>query len=338
MPSHIQSTRWGADEMYDRSSIAVVVPAYNEEPFVGDVLETIPDFVDRIYAIDDCSTDRTWTEIRAQARQTVAVGSAIQGGHHATDRIVPIRHPSNLGRGAAIKTGYRCAMGDGIDVVAVMDADGQMDPDQLDRLIDPVVSGDADYAKGNRLGRLDHLDGMSAWRLFGNLVLTVLTKLASGYWRMRDPQNGYTAISRSALNKIDLAELYDEYGFLNDLLIELNAHGCRVVNVGMPAIYGLEQSGIRYSTFVPELSRILLQGWFRRLKRKYYSRRVPPASPLGTWVLGSRISGTSRLLSGSVGRALGKILGGWRSLAVKALPRGDTTPGQVTREESSLDE
>lgn len=324
--------------MYDGASVAVVVPAYNEEPFVGGVLESIPEFVDRVYAVDDCSTDGTWSEIQAQARPPIAVGAATDGGHGVDGRIVPIRHERNRGRGASIKTGYRRAMDDGMDVVAVMDADGQMDPNQLDRLVAPVAGGGADYAKGNRLDRVDNLGGMTVWRLFGNLLLTILTKIASGYWSMRDPQNGYTVISASALARIDIDGLYDEYGFLNDVLIELNVHDCRLVEVGMPAIYGNEESGIRYSTFIPELSKLLLLGFIRRLSRKYFTRPTRTMPALETLAPCRRVSGASRLTSTAAGRFVRKVVGGWRSLAVKIGRGWTTTPGPVTREDESVDE
>jgi glycosyltransferase involved in cell wall biosynthesis len=179
--------------------------------------------------------------------------------------IVAVRHGENRGRGAAIKTGYRLAMNDGMDVVAVMDGDGQMDPDQLKRVLHPVASGQADYAKGNRLDGPEYWREMSGWRLFGNVLLTGLTRVSSGYWGLRDPQNGYTAISRATLESLALSELYDDYGFLNDLLGELSTEDARVFDVALPAVYGDEDSGIRYSQFVPAVSMLLLVNFLRRL-------------------------------------------------------------------------
>ena len=254
--------------MYRDNLIGVVVPAYNEGGFVGEVIETVPDFVDRVYAVDDRSTDGTWAEIREAAGRMNAGGRVdhplADGG--ATDSagppgdglpngeldvagvpddadaaddvddrfVVPIRHEENTGVGGAIKTGYRRAYADGMDAVAVMNGDGQMDPGILDRILDPVVSGRADYAKGNRLTRGTDRRGMPPLRLFGNLVLSLLTKIASGYWRMLDPQNGYTAISRRALETLEIDELYDQYGFANHVLIRCHAAGLRVADVPMP--------------------------------------------------------------------------------------------------------
>lgn len=267
--------------MLDGKSIAVVVPAYNEAGFVGGVIDTFPAFVDRAYVIDDCSTDDTWAEMLAHAdavnRVRAAVvpltPSAADDGTAAEGPVVPIRHPENRGRGAAVKNGYRRALADGIDVVAVMDADGQMDPDILHEIVGPVVRAEADYAVGNRLHDFDSWAGMPLFRLFGNVVLTLLTRVASGYWSLSDPQNGYTAISRSALEALDMEALYDDYGFLNDLLVHLNLHRRRVVNVPMVARYGEEESGIRYSRFIPELSQLLLRASCWRLSNKYLRGR-----------------------------------------------------------------
>jgi glycosyltransferase involved in cell wall biosynthesis len=280
--------------MYKGSTVGVVVPAYNEQGFVGTVIETIPAFVDRIYVVDDCSTDGTWAEIQHHAATADPVANATfavpDGGAASVRRVVPIRHEHNRGVGGAIGTGYRRARTDGIDVTAVMAGDGQMDPDQLDRLIDPVVDGAADYAKGNRLLHRPHREAMSPWRCFGNSLLTLLTRVASGYWRTGDPQNGYTAISREALSSLDLSALYEGYGFLNDLLIRLNARELRVADVGMPAVYGEERSTINYSQFVPALSALLLRGFLWRMKRKYVDRGIHPvalASLFGVLGVGS---------------------------------------------------
>lgn len=275
--------------MYEGAAVGVVIPAYNEAGFISDVIDTVPEFVDKVIVVDDCSTDGTWTEIKqhvatseateatSEAGQVVATdgsGMAISSGDSFLDRrLVPVRHETNRGRGGAVKTGYRLAVMAGMDVIAVMDGDGQMDPDDLDRIVEPVAAGRADYAKGNRLVSRDHCSEMSGWRLFGNVLLTLLTKIASGHWSIRDPQNGYTAISAEALEAISVSELYEDYGFLNDLLIRLGARDLRVVDVPMEAIYGDESSGIEYSSFVPGLSMLLLRGFLWRLRTSLGSGR-----------------------------------------------------------------
>ncbi|MFC4247921.1 glycosyltransferase family 2 protein [Natribaculum luteum] len=262
--------------MYKGETVGVVVPAYNEAGFVGEVIETLPPFVDRAYVVDDRSTDDTWQEIQRTAdrvnnRSETVYSNQIHadGGQVFSPRIEAIRHDRNRGVGGAIKTGYARACEDGMDVVAVINGDGQMDPSILDRIIDPVVEGRAEYAKGNRLSSREHREGMSTWRLFGNTVLTFLTKFVSGYWRMNDPQNGYTAISARALETIDVDRLYDGYGFCNDLLVHLNVHDMRIEDVEMESQYGDETSHIRYSTFVPKLSWLLLQRSIWRYNTKY---------------------------------------------------------------------
>lgn len=262
--------------MYRDHTVGVVVTAYNEEGLVGNVLDCMPSFVDRVYAVDDCSTDGTWNEItqRAAGPRADTVSFPLpDGGRSADGVVVPIRHERNQGVGGAIKTGFRQALEDRIDIVAVMDGDGQMDPTQLPRLLDPIVDGKAAYAKGNRLTKISHFGGMSPLRIIGNIMLTVLTRIASGYWRMSDPQNGYNAIAGPTLERLSLSTLYGGYGFRNDILVRLNVHGTTIADVSMPALYGEEESGIRYSTFIPRMSGLLLRRFFWRLWRRYVSQR-----------------------------------------------------------------
>jgi glycosyltransferase involved in cell wall biosynthesis len=254
--------------MYKGAKIAVVVPAYNEAEFVGGVIDGVPAFVDRIYPVDDCSTDETWAEI-------LAATSRDQDEFDGS-RVSPSRHERNRGVGAAIKSGYRRALEDGMEVIAVMNGDGQMDPAVLHRILDPVVEGEAGYAKGNRLTTPERRRPMSHWRLFGNFLLTTLTRIASGYWQMADSQNGYTAISADTLERIDLEALYDGYGFLNDVLVRLNIHEVPIADVEMDAVYGDEVSRIKYHRFVPVLSWLLLGTFFERLERKYVVGEVHP--------------------------------------------------------------
>jgi len=259
--------------MYEGARVAVVVPAYNETGLVCDVIRTVPTFVDFVYVIDDCSTDGTWDEIRPLTTHVLDAeaftSASIDDADAHEQVVVGMRHETNGGRGSCVKDGYRRALVDEIDVVAVMDGDGQMDPDELDRIVDPVVKGRADYTKGTRLADRDHVADMSNWRLFGNALLSLLTNLSSGYWGLLDSQNGYTAISRSALETIPIDDLYDRYGFLNDLLTTLNVHGLRLAEVPHPAVYDDEQSGIAYTTFVPAVSLLLLRNFLHRLRQRY---------------------------------------------------------------------
>jgi glycosyltransferase involved in cell wall biosynthesis len=259
--------------MYQGKSVGVVVPAYNEEGFVGEVIDTMPNYVDRVYVVDDCSTDGTWDEIRRHARKANTQSEALKiqtdGGRVFEERVVPIQHQENRGVGGAIKTGYLRALEDELDVTAVMGGDGQMNPDILERIIQPVVDNEADYAKGNRLLYPEFREGMSRWRFFGNSILSFLTKVASGYWKMMDPQNGYTAISNNALSSVQIEEMYEYYGYCNDLLVKLNARGMRIADVAMPAIYGDEESSINYGPYIKRVSGMLLRNFVWRLKTKY---------------------------------------------------------------------
>ncbi len=347
--------------MYEGNTVAVVIPAYNEEGLVGGVIDTVPGFVDRVYAIDDCSTDGTWTEIQSHAERAEAVADggamgdsgAIEDGGSIGDtgatesatandgratfdhRIVPIRHTENRGVGAAIKTGYSRAHEENIDVTAVMAGDGQMRPEMLARIIQPIVDGRADYAKGNRLSTPGFREGMSSWRSFGNWLLTFLTKVASGYWGMVDPQNGYTAISGLALSKLAIEDVYDDYGFANALLVRLNVHDMRVADVTMPAVYGDEQSTIRYSTFVPKLSGLLLWGFLWRIKTKYLVRDFHPLAFLyGLGALGTAaglISLARRKRESSDGLTA-TLLGGICLVLAMAFDREETEELEVHEE------
>lgn len=259
--------------MYRDHTVGVVVPAYNEEAFVGEVITGLPPYVDRIYAVDDGSSDGTWEEIircaRAEERAEAVEPGLADGGVAFGRRIVPLRHERNRGPGAAIKTGYRQALEEGMDVTATVDGDGQMDPDLLARLLDPVVAGDAGYAKGNRLVDPESWREMPRVRLVGNVVLSFLAKVASGYWQSRDAQNGFTAISHEALCAVGVDDLYEYYGYCDELLVRLNVHDVRVADVPMPARYGTETSTIRYSRYIPRVSSMLLRNFLWRLWRKY---------------------------------------------------------------------
>ncbi len=288
--------------MYKGQSIGVVVTAYDESAFVGLVIETVPAFVDRIYAVDDASPDDSWAVIQSVAdeinRETGLERALTDGGDDR--RVVPIRHATNQGYGAAVKTGYQRAAADGIDVVAVMNGDGQMDPAILDRIVDPVATGEADYAKGNRLLTPADREGMSRFRLFGNALLTGLSKFASGYWTIGDPQNGYTAISRETIESLDLETITDQHGFLNHLLVHLNVGGHRVADVAMSAVYGAEESSIRYRSFVQHVSLLLLASFLWRLNRDYV---VEGFHPTVLWYG----AGASGLVSGLVGLAISLV-------------------------------
>ena len=306
--------------MYDGRSVGVVVPAYNEAGHVSEVIETMPGYVDRVYAVDDGSTDGTWAELRDCAKRidSQAAGSPPERGADRP-RVVTVRHDRNRGAGAAVKTGYSRALDDGVDVVAVMDGDGQMDPDHLERIVAPVAAGEVTYAKGNRLSSRRDYERMSRWRLFGNVILTLLTRVSSGYWEVSDPQNGFTAISNEGLRRVRFERLYDQYGFLNHLLFALNLDRDQIADIAHPSVYGDETSTIRYSTFVPRLSALLARNFVERISRSYVLRQFHPlvvSYALGATVTLTGIFGGIYALSSA---SVDAFVGGMLSVSVGAL-------------------
>jgi glycosyltransferase involved in cell wall biosynthesis len=247
--------------MLEDRRVAVVVPAHDEEKLVATTLAGIPAFVDRIYVVDDGSRDATVERARG-------VGDP---------RVEVIAHDRNRGVGAAIVTGYKRALAEGIDVACVMAADNQMDPADLELLASPVARGELDYAKANRLVTGEAWDLIPRTRYLGNAVLSLLTKVASGYWHVADSQSGYTAIGRRTLESLDLDRVYTGYGFPNDLLVHLNVWNARVRDFPSRPVYGVgERSGIRYHKVVPRISWLLVKGFFWRLREKYVIRDFHP--------------------------------------------------------------
>lgn len=238
--------------MYRKKSIGVAIPAYNESKLIEKTLGSIPSYVDKIYAIDDGSKDDTAEKIK----------------NFDDSRIVLIQQ-KNGGVGAAVTAGYKKALEDHIDIVAVMAGDNQMDPQYLPDLLDPIIDGKAEYTKGNRLLNSKYRKGMSAWRSLGNYTLSFLNKIASGYWDLEDPQNGYTAISSRALKRLNLDKVYKGYAFENDMLVKLNIHDISVQNVPIPAKYADEKSKIRYSRFIVKTSLYFVKALTWRSWNKY---------------------------------------------------------------------
>ena len=239
--------------MYKGARVAAVVPAHNEEAHIGRVIATMPDFVDEIVVVDDLSSDAT-------AELAEAAGDS---------RVTVIRHERNLGVGGAILTGHRTALSLGADVNVVMAGDGQMDPRFLPTLLDPVVEDGYGFAKANRFFSMDSFAGMPRHRILGNIALSFATKAASGYWHLFDPQNGYTAIRREVLERLSLDRIARGYSFENDLLVHLNILRVPAVDVPIPAVYGSEISGIRLRRVIPEMSRLMFQGFWKRFFFKY---------------------------------------------------------------------
>jgi glycosyltransferase involved in cell wall biosynthesis len=298
--------------MLENKTIAVVVPSYNEETQIEAVINEMPGFVDRIVVVNDCSTDRTGEIVRRYL--DAAINSApeimnitrreITGRYEQAnrelqkmmieeikyfppseiinrdpenERIILIEMQCNTGVGSAIARGYKWCKDHGIDCTAVMAGDGQMDPAELESICRPVVAEGIDYVKGNRLIHRSSELVIPRKRFFGNSVLSILTKLASGYWQVSDTQTGYTAISGKALNAISLHRIYKKYGMPNDMLVKLNIALCTVREVEIKPVYGVgEKSKMKIRNVVPRISWLLLRSFFKRMWLKYFIRDFHP--------------------------------------------------------------
>jgi glycosyltransferase involved in cell wall biosynthesis len=252
--------------MFEGRRVVVVVPAYNEEKLIAQVLDTMPPIVDRVIVVDDASTDGT-----------AAALESVKDRHGA--QLCVHRHANNRGVGGAIVSGYKAALAEGREnvLVVVMAGDAQMDPADLPRLLLPLARDEADYTKGNRLFTGEAWKIIPRHRYLGNAVLSLLTKIASGYWHVADSQSGYTAITGEALAVLQLDRLYKRYGFPNHLLVELNNYDFRVRDVPIRPVYGVgEVSGIRLHRVVPTLSWLLVKCYFWRMKEKYIIRDFHP--------------------------------------------------------------
>lgn len=285
--------------MYRGMIVGVVVPAYNEEGYVGSVIDGLPSFIDRAYVIDDGSTDGTWDEIlrHAEKRNETHTGEF-------DDLVVPIQHQSNKGVGGAIKTGYRRALEEEIDATAVLGGDDQMNPSELPRYFDPIANGDADYVKGNRFTQASNWEEMPRFRFIGNVILSYLTKIASGYWNIMDSQNGYTVISKRALDEADIEGMYEYYGYCNDLLVRLNAANLRVADIPRSSEYSYTEgwkSHIEYNEYIPRVSAMLIRSFLWRLRHKYLLTGYHVTAPLYavgiTGLVGSLLGLVKSLLS-----------------------------------------
>jgi glycosyltransferase involved in cell wall biosynthesis len=244
--------------------IAVVVPAYNEERLIGRTLATMPDYVDRIVVVDDCSQDDTAVCVRELM--------ACQPG-----RILLLQHETNQGVGGSIATGYIWCRDHDVDIAVVMAGDAQMDPEDLPAIVAPIVAGNADYTKGNRLFTGDAWRLIPKTRYLGNSMLSLLTKIASGYWHVADSQSGYTAINSHALRMLDWEQMYRRYGQPNDLLVRLNIYNMRVCDVPVRPVYNVgEESGIKPLRIIPKLSALLFRLFLFRMFQKYVIRDFHP--------------------------------------------------------------
>ena len=255
--------------MYKGRRVAVVIPAYNVAPQIVGVVNGIPDFIDDIIVVEDAATDGTAELVRGLRER----------------RLTLVQHALNQGVGAATVTGFRLALDRGADLVVKMDGDGQMDPEFLPSLLEPIVSEGYAYAKGNRFLCEDSLRDMPKLRLVGSFILTFLSKLASGYWHVFDPVNGYVAIDATMLRRLPLDRIAPRHFFESDMLIQLNVFRARVKDVPVPARYGDERSSMRVSRVLVTFPLYLLRGFWYRIYERHVLREFSPVAVF--WVLGS---------------------------------------------------
>ncbi len=240
--------------MYHNLIIAVAIPCYKVAQHLQKVVAGIPDFVDYILLVDDCSPDNTPTMVESLAS--------------SHPRIAPLHHDKNCGVGGAMKTAFRKAMEIGVDVVVKLDGDGQMDPTYIAPLVEALT--DADFAKGNRLFDRQMLKRMPAARRMGNMGIGFMVKTASGYWNISDPVNGFFAIRTSTLRQMEFARIADRFFFESSMLIEMHYTGARIHEVSMPAIYGNEKSNLSIGKTLISFPPKLIAAWLRRLHLSYF--------------------------------------------------------------------
>ena len=243
--------------------IAVVIPCYKVRKHIADVMNKIGDEVGRIYVVDDCCPEGSGKHIGASANDP---------------RVRVIFNTANLGVGGAVMTGYRAAIADGAEVIVKIDGDGQMDPGMIARFAAPILKGQADYTKGNRFYNLTHISQMPAARLFGNAVLSFMTKLSSGYWNIFDPTNGYTAIHAKVAATLPMDLISRRYFFETDMLFRLNTMRAVVVDIPMDTVYGDEQSHLKISEIFGEFLVKNARNLMKRLFYNYFLRDMTIAS------------------------------------------------------------
>lgn len=268
--------------MSPTSRIAVVIPSYKVSRQIAAVVAAIPDVVWRIYVVDDVCPEGS--------------GRLVESVNEDS-RLRVLYHPRNLGVGGAVMTGYRQAIADDADVIVKIDGDGQMDPSLIPQFVAPILAGEADYAKGNRFFDLEHVRTMPGARLFGNAVLSFMTKISSGYWNIFDPTNGYTAIHADVARHLPFDKISQRYFFETDMLFRLNTIRAVVVDVPMEAKYENEVSNLKISKIVGEFLAKHSRNFFKRVFYNYYLRDFSPAS--------------IELLSGGLLLSFGVVFGGY---------------------------
>ncbi|WP_456256287.1 glycosyltransferase family 2 protein [Pseudomonas iridis] len=255
--------------MSNEKKIAVVIPSYKVKNHILAVIEKIGVEVDRIYVVDDCCPENS--------------GDFVE--QHCTDaRVTVLRHVQNQGVGGAVMTGYQAAIDDDMDIIVKVDGDDQMEPHLIPNFIAPILAGEADYTKGNRFFDLEEIRAMPKMRLFGNSVLSFMTKISSGYWDLFDPTNGFTAIHSDVAKHLPFKKISRRYFFETDMLFRLNTLRAVAMDIPMDAKYGDEVSNLKISQVIGEFLAKHTRNFFKRIFYNYYLRDMSIASielPLG---------------------------------------------------------
>lgn len=243
--------------------ISVVIPAYKVSEQIVSVISSIPKYISQIIVVDDCCPENS--------------GKIVQDNID-DKRVIVLRHIENKGVGGALKSGYREAVLGKADIVVKIDGDGQMDPSLIPLFIEPIILNQADYTKGNRFTSPETIREMPRVRIMGNLVLSFVTKLSTGYWDVFDPNNGYTAISSRQLKRLNLEKISDRYFFESDMLFRLGLNSVRVIDVPMEATYGNEVSSLSLRKSVLEFPIRHLINTIKRISYTYFLRDFSLAS------------------------------------------------------------
>ena len=247
----------------NKKKISVIIPAYNEEQLILKTLESIPNLVSEIIVINDCSQDKTEEIVNKYKLKN--------------NKVTLLNNEKNSGVGYSIVKGYEYSYKNNFDIGVVMPGDAQALPEDFENLVLPVVNGTSDYSKGNRLNYFDVQNIMPKHRFIGNTLLTLLTKFASGYYHIMDPQMGYTALNIKLVPKLTLSKLIKRYGYPGHLLYLLNLANAKVTDVDVKPHYGEEKSGIKLITFIPKLIYLLIKLFFSRVFKKLIIKNLGPA-------------------------------------------------------------
>ena len=273
--------------------VAVVIPSYKVTKHILGVISGIGESVSRIYVVDDKCPDGSGRFVEAHCRDP---------------RVRVLYNDVNMGVGGAVMNGYRAGIDEGMDILVKMDGDGQMDPGYLPLFLEPILNGDADYTKGNRFWDLTEIRQMPLARRLGNLALSFMTKLSTGYWDSFDPTNGYTAIHSSVAAKLPFDSISSRYFFETDMLFRLNTVRAAVTDIPMDARYGDEVSGLKISSILGEFAFKHARNFVKRIAYNYFLRDLSIASVellvgVGLLVLGLAWGGWNWAHSAALGTA-----------------------------------